>query len=1062
MSSTRRQYPFHLIEPKWQKIWDEQQTFRAFNPGEEIPANHPFAIRHKISGKVSASQLPPKFYILDMFPYPSGAGLHVGHPEGYTATDILARYKRAQGFNVLHPMGWDAFGLPAEQYAVKTGQHPRQTTEENIATFKRQIKSLGFSYDWSRELATTDPDYFKWTQWIFVKLYNSWFNPKTNKAEPIETLQPLVESIIQEALANKLNPQSSKLHSELFSQAFDRLRGGDDVLSVNRELIDSRRLAYVTEAPVWWCEQLGTVLANEEVADGKSEVGGFPVVRKPMRQWMLRITAYAEKLLTELDTIDWTDSLKEMQCNWIGRSEGAEVDFEVVGSSRCDDRTAQRTVPTEKIRVFTTRPDTLFGATYMVLAPEHPLVSAENPNNIIPDKWPANTPEQWKLEKDFDHPDTPTFAVAFYKRVAAMKSDLERTDLAKEKTGVFTGAYAVNPVNGEKIPVWIADYVLASYGTGAIMAVPAHDTRDFAFAKKFNLPIRTVVFPNASWALEHGGKIELTEDIGNLDEKFHEALESGNIGAAEAIKDIIKNGYWTNEEASVTLQNFFVAHPNLFDDAFTGEGFAVNSREYEGMPTAEIKKAITSDLEKKGLGKKTINYKLRDWLFSRQRYWGEPFPIVWKKDAAGNLYHEALPEKDLPVLPPELKDYKPTATGEPPLARAKDWVNLPDGSVRETNTMPQWAGSCWYYLRYLDAKNDSDFVSKDVENYWMGSQTPNSKLPSAKSTTPGVDLYVGGTEHAVLHLLYARFWHKVLYDLGYVSTPEPFFKLVNQGIVLGEDNQKMSKSRGNVIPVDVPVREVGTDALRLYEMFMGPLEMVKPWSTKGVEGVYRFLGRVWRLFVDEKSETEFEQAETTATEAQRHRELLEIIKLDSSIQDIQPTPAQLKTLHACIKKVTEDLDGLRFNTAISAMMVFVNDAMTWETKPISVLREFLILLQPFAPHLAEELWSKVQSLKSKVGATDDKKTLDIGLETLDLPYQPWPKFDPALLVESEIEIPVQVNGKLRDVIKVSATATQEDLETAAKNSEKMKPFIEGKAIRKIVVVPKKLVNIVVS
>jgi leucyl-tRNA synthetase family protein len=1044
MSSSRRSYPFHLIEPKWQQAWDEAQAFRAFNPNEEIPAAHPFAQRHKLSGKVTAAQLPPKFYILDMFPYPSGTGLHVGHPEGYTATDILARYRRAGGFNVLHPMGWDSFGLPAEQYAVKTGQHPRKTTEENITNFTRQIKSLGFSYDWSRELATTDPDYFKWTQWIFLKLYHSYFDAKKNAARPVAELIAQRQTQVPAESAESL-----------------------------RAFIDSKRLAFVSEAPVNWCPELGTVLANEEVIDGKSEVGGFPVVRKPMRQWMLRITAYAEKLLADLDTIDWTDSLKEMQRNWIGRSEGAEVDFQIAGSS-------------EKIRVFTTRPDTLFGATYMVLSPEHKLLE-----KIIPKEWPVGTPAYWKggekeiagLPKRIEspirareesgismagkfgtevvslagwklvaglaeetqrqiarykavalaagpdritvamvNPDdltaidaithlvnrevevktaaeseielaiknhfvnecqnwSPAEAIKSYQAFAAGKSDLERTELAKDKSGVFTGAYALNPVNGEKIPIWIADYVLASYGTGAIMAVPAHDTRDFEFATKFNLPVIQVVQPPAG-------------------------------------KD------WLG---------------------FTDDGIAVNSANAEiiltGLPTAEAKRKITAWLEGKGLGKKTINFKLRDWLFSRQRYWGEPFPIIWKRDTAGNLYHEALPESALPVLPPSLTDYKPTATGEPPLARAKDWVTLPDGSIRETNTMPQWAGSCWYYLRYLDSKNGSAFVGKDAENYWMSA-------PGSKAKAAGVDLYVGGTEHAVLHLLYARFWHKVLFDLGYVSTPEPFHKLVNQGMVLGEDNQKMSKSRGNVIPVDEPVAEVGTDSLRLYEMFMGPLEMVKPWSTKGVEGVYRFLGRVWRMFVDEKSETEFEQAETLATEAQRHRDLLNLIKLNPAIKEITATPAQLKTLHACIKKVTEDLDGLRFNTAISALMVFTNEAMTWEVKPVSILREFLILLQPFAPHLAEELWQKLPTP---------------GPESLtNLAYQPWPKFDPALLIESEIEIPVQVNGKLRAVIKVSVTATQPELQALALANEEVKPFIEGKTIKKVIFVPKRLLNLVVG
>jgi len=965
MASSRRQYPFHLIEPKWQQFWDEQQTFRAWNPGEKIPEAHPFAMRHGADSMVAGGNAPPKFYILDMFPYPSGAGLHVGHPEGYTATDILARYKRAQGLHVLHPMGWDAFGLPAEQYAIKTGQHPRQTTEANVANFTKQIKSLGFSYDWSRELATTDPGYFKWTQWIFLKLYNSYFDPVWNKAVPI--------GLIEDAMSEnpKLREQwgqnefLSHLHnSHLHMCEAFRL---EVRLRARRKTIDNLRLAYVSEQPVWWCEQLGTVLANEEVVDGKSEVGGFPVVRKPMRQWMLRITAYAERLIQDLNTIDWSDSLKEMQRNWIGRSEGAYVFFQIQGSET-------------RINVFTTRPDTLFGATYMVLAPEHSLVE-----QIV-------TPEQ-------------RIAVQTYQSEVATRSDLQRTELAKEKTGVFTGAYAINPVNGQKIPIWIADYVLASYGTGAIMSVPAHDTRDFEFATKFNLPIIQVVQP--------------------LDPKtdWHGFVDDGTSVNS------------TGPEISIT-----------------------------GLPTAEAKNKITAWLEAQGLGKKTVNFKLRDWLFSRQRYWGEPFPIVWKKDAAGNFYHEALPESALPVLPPLLTDYKPTATGEPPLARAKDWVNLPDGSVRETNTMPQWAGSCWYYLRYLDAKNSNAFVSKEAESYWMGSgEGGKRKAESGKlETTPGVDLYVGGTEHAVLHLLYARFWHKVLFDLGHVSTPEPFFKLVNQGLILGEDGQKMSKSRGNVVNPDDILKEFGADAFRLYEMFMGPLEMVKPWNTKGVEGVYRFLGRVWRLFVDEASETEFEQAETTAEPCSRACEsadlrgltsaatkLLELIKLSPAIKDTPPTPAQLKTLHACIKKVTEDLDGMRFNTAISAMMVFVNDAITWETKPVSVMREFLILLAPFAPHLAEALWERLHASRITHHAS-----------VPSLSYAPWPKFDPALLVESEIEIPVQVNGKLRVVIKVPANITQADLETAAKNSAEVKPFTDGKTIRKIIVVPKKLVNIV--
>jgi leucyl-tRNA synthetase len=1107
MAFGRRQYPFHLIEPKWQRQWEEQQAFRAWNPGEAVPADHPFAGRH---AKAKPEQLP-KFYILDMFPYPSGAGLHVGHPEGYTATDILSRYRRALGYNVLHPIGWDAFGLPAEQYAIKTGQHPRKTTEQNIATFKRQIKSLGFSYDWSREVDTTDPQYFKWTQWIFLHLYNSWFNPKTNKAEPIETL-PYPPELQSGAGVSPASPAGVSPELETKRRAYR----------------DSKRLAYVAEAPVWWCEQLGTVLANEEVVDGKSEVGDFPVVRKPMRQWMLRITAYAERLLQDLETIEWSHSLKEMQRNWIGRSEGAEVDFAI---AECGVRSAECQ---KGIRVFTTRPDTLYGATYMVLAPEHKLVAA------------ITTPAQRQ-------------AVEAYKTEVAKKSDLERTELAKEKTGVFTGGYAINPVNGEKIPIWIADYVLISYGTGAIMAVPGHDTRDFEFATKFNLPIVQVVEPppGTDW---------------------HGYIEDGTSVNS------------TGGEISIT-----------------------------GLTTPEAKRKITAWLESKGLGKKTINYKLRDWLFSRQRYWGEPFPIIWKTGPDGRSYHEALPESALPLVPPRLDDYKPTPDGQPPLARAQDWVNLPDGSKRETNTMPQWAGSCWYYLRYLDTKNSDRFVDTRAEKYWMGHSTlripataqeldaairglveltyldpgaprrrvafgqvtpelarqisaatgldldgyihvldnygvrhsrkehsdpgaerrrgqeavddatflliplvvlaPDSiehggksstgldvvrfkkrvngnlvvveevrasknllavvtvyklstaagnaaigappgtsqddrrteilshHLPQVKLPTPGVDLYVGGTEHAVLHLLYARFWHKVLFDLGHVSTPEPFYRLVNQGLILGEDGQKMSKSRGNVINPDDILVEYGADAFRLYEMFMGPLEMVKPWNTKGVEGVYRFLGRVWRLFVDENSETEFEQSLTT--EPQRGTELLGKIQLAAGIGDTQPTAVQLKALHACIKKVTEDLDGLRFNTAISALMVFINEAMMWETKPSSVLRDFLILLQPFAPHVAEELWAKLRAAHYPQHAPG-------------LTYAAWPKFDPALLVEDTLEIPVQVNGKLRDVIKVAATASQADLERVALASEKVRPFLEGTTIRKVIVLPKRLVNIVAT
>ena len=884
----RRQYPFQIFEPKWQEHWHDGETFRAWNPGESVPADHPFHERHPDANPGDI----PKYYILDMFPYPSGAGLHVGHPEGYTATDILARYKRMRGFNVLHPIGWDAFGLPAEQYAIKTGQHPRITTEANVANFKRQIKSLGFSYDWNREVNTTDPGYFRWTQWIFLQLYNSWFNPATNKAESIDTLAYPLDVTTDEQ---------------------------------RRVWRDEQRLAYVSEAPVNWCPELGTVLANEEVKDGVSEVGGFPVVRRQMQQWMLRITEYAQRLLEDLDGIDWSDSLKEMQRNWIGRSEGAEVLFRVEDSD-------------VEIAVFTTRPDTLFGATYMVVSPESELLE-----QIV-------SPEH-KAE------------VGAYQAEAAKKSDLERTDLAKDKSGVFTGAHAINPVNGRQVPIWTADYVLSGYGTGAIMAVPAHDSRDLEFAQKFKLPIEVVV------QAPGGG-----ESLG-----------------------------------------------------FTGNGTAVNSGFLDGLPTPEAKAKITAWLEEKALGQGTVNYKLRDWLFSRQRYWGEPFPIVWNEGG-----HLGLSESDLPLTPPDLTDFKPTGAGDPPLARAVEWCQAGDGQKRETNTMPQWAGSCWYYLRYLDAQNNDRFVGDEAERYWMGSTSDDA--------TPGVDLYVGGTEHAVLHLLYARFWHKVLFDLGQVTTPEPFYKLVNQGLILGEDGQKMSKSRGNAVNPDDILVEFGSDAFRLYEMFMGPLEMVKPWNTKGVEGVYRFLGRVWRMFIDEQSEQEFEQQLTMNPD--RGPELLAALKLNGAVGQAEATPEQLKVLHTCIKKVTEDMEHLRFNTAISAMMVFTNEASNWDIRPLSVMNDFLLLLAPFAPHIAEELHAKANGGDST------------------LAYQPWPSHDEAHLVESTIEMAVQVNGKLRDRIQIPADMAKSDIERIAMESENVQRHTEGKNVKKVIVIPGKLVNIV--
>ena len=851
-SESRKAFPFSSFEPHWQQCWEQSGAHRTPNPGDS-----------------DFDSSKPKFYVLDMFPYPSGQGLHVGHPEGYTATDIIGRYKRMCGFNVLHPMGWDAFGLPAEQYAIKTGTHPRQTTEANIANFKKQLRSLGFAYDWQREINTTDPGYFRWTQWIFLQLYNSYVDEQ-GRARPI---------------------------AELEGKGW------------SRDQIDARRLAYVSEAPVNWCPALGTVLANEEVIDGKSEVGGHPVERRPMRQWMLRITAFAQRLIDELDGLDWPESIKLLQRNWIGRSEGAEVNFKLEHGG-------------EFITVFTTRPDTLFGATYLVLAPEHPLV-----DGLVTDG-------QRKAVED-------------YRAAAARKSDLERTELAKEKTGVFTGAHAINPVNGERIPVWVADYVLTGYGTGAIMAVPAHDQRDFEFAQVFGLEIRQVVQPPA-------------------------------------------DREWRG---------------------FTGEGIAVNSGMLDGLSTAEAKAKIAEWLEQQGLGRRTVNFKLRDWLFSRQRYWGEPFPIVWE-----NGQHRALSEAELPLLPPDLEDFKPTGTPEPPLSKAPEWVQYSPTAKRELNTMPQWAGSCWYYLRYCDPRNDQRFVGEEAQDYWMG------------HGHGGVDLYVGGTEHAVLHLLYARFWHKVLFDLGQVTTPEPFQRLVNQGLILGEDGQKMSKSRGNVVNPDDVVREYGADALRLYEMFMGPLEQVKPWSMKGVEGVYRFLARVWRLVM----------------EADEHGDW----KLSSSLVDAPIAKDLNKVLHETIKKVGEDIERLSFNTAISQMMVCTNAFTAAPQRPVAALGCFLRLLSPFAPHLAEELHFRLASAHQ-------------GLPQGQLIDQTWPKYDPQALIEDEIEVIFQVNGKLRDKARVPKEADKAQLEALALGSARVQEFMEGKPVRKVIVVPGKLVNVVV-
>jgi leucyl-tRNA synthetase len=842
--SQRKPFPFPEFESRWQQEWLATGAFRTPNPGD-----------------AGFDPTRPKYYVLDMFPYPSGEGLHVGHVEGYTATDILARTKRMQGCNVLHPMGWDAFGLPAEQFAIKTGQHPRVTTERNVARFREQLQGIGFSYDWSREISTTDPAYFRWTQWIFLKLYGAWFNPATNRAESIETY------------------------------------AGEDP--------DSVRLAYIADRPVNWCPQLGTVLANEEVVDGKSEVGGFPVERRPMRQWMLRITDYAQRLIDELEGLDWPESIKLLQRNWIGRSEGASVEFGIENSEF-------------GIEVFTTRPDTLFGATYMVLAPEHPLVEA------------ITTAEQAEV-------------VANYKKKVSSKSDLERTDLAKEKSGVFTGGFAVNPVNGARIPVWVADYVLMGYGTGAIMAVPAHDERDFEFAQAFELPVVQVV-------------------------QTPEGVD------------------WRG---------------------FTGDGVAVNSGFLDGKATPEAKRAIIAWLEERGVGTGRVNYKLRDWLFSRQRYWGEPFPIVWE-----NGRHRALGEAELPLVQPEMDDFKPTGTGEPPLAKAVDWVRYSEAARRETNTMPQWAGSCWYYLRYCDSENAGRFVGVEAEKYWMNTGKPG-----------GVDLYVGGTEHAVLHLLYARFWHKVLFDLGEVSTPEPFQRLVNQGLILGSDGVKMSKSRGNVVNPDEVISEYGADSLRLYEMFMGPLEQMKPWSMKGVEGVFRFLARVWRLGFEENQEGEW--------------------ALSPALAEVEFTGRQARVVHATIRKVTEDIEALAFNTAISQMMIFVNEFTSADPRPLGALRVLLPLLSPFAPHLAEEMWAR------------------LGFEGR-ASQQAWPAYDEKYLVDDEVEIALQVNGKLRDRVTVPKAAESAALEEVALANAKVREMTDDRTVVKVIVVPGKLVNIVVK
>ncbi|MBC2207307.1 leucine--tRNA ligase [Listeria booriae] len=797
------------LEPKWQKKWESEKIFKTTEDADK-----------------------ENFYALDMFPYPSGAGLHVGHPEGYTATDILSRMKRMQGYNVLHPIGWDAFGLPAEQYAIDTGNDPAEFTAHNIANFTRQIKALGFSYDWDREINTTDPSYYKWTQWIFTKLYE-------------------------------------------------------------------KGLAYEAEVAVNWCPALGTVLANEEVIDGKSERGGFPVFRKPMRQWMLKITAYADRLLDDLDLVDWPENIKDMQRNWIGRSEGAEVSFQVKDSDA-------------DFTVFTTRPDTLFGATYAVLAPEHDLVE-----KIV-------TADQKE-------------AVAAYQKQVELKSELERTDLAKDKTGVFTGAYAINPVNGEEMPIWIADYVLIQYGTGAIMAVPAHDERDYDFAKQFGLPIKAVLA---------GGNVE--------------------------------------------------------EEAYTGDGDHINSAFLDGLNKDDAIAKMIAWLEENEAGTRKISFRLRDWLFSRQRYWGEPIPVIHWEDGETTT----IPEAELPLLLPKATEIKPSGTGESPLANLTDWVNVTDANgrkgVRETNTMPQWAGSSWYFLRYIDPENTEELADKAKLEKW---------LP--------VDVYIGGAEHAVLHLLYARFWHKFLYDIGVVPTKEPFQKLFNQGMILGGNNEKMSKSRGNVVNPDDVVEQYGADTLRLYEMFMGPLEASIPWNANGLEGARKFLDRVWRLFIEE------ETGEINAK-----------ITPEANV-DLE------KSYHQMVKMVTEHYENLRFNTGISQLMIFINDSYKATTVPKAYAEGFVQLLSPIAPHLAEELWHRL-------GHTET------------ITYEAWPTFDESKLVEDEVEIVLQVNGKVRAKVTVAKDLSREALEELARDNDKIKEEIAGKTVRKVIAVPGKLVNIVAN
>ena len=887
-------YEHLLIEKKWQDFWIQNKVFRTPDLDE-------------------IDKSKPKYYVLDMLPYPSGDGLHVGHPEGYTATDIIARYKRMKGYNVLHPMGWDAFGLPAEQFALKKQIHPRIGVEECVIRFRSQLQSLGFSYDWDREINTTDESYYKWTQWMFLKLFNSYFDISENKAKPISKLT------IPVALENK-----------------DR----DDY-------VDSQRLAFISESPVNWCPELGTVLANEEVPEQLEK--GYTVVRKAMKQWKLRITKYAQRLIDDLENLNWPENIKKLQINWIGRSEGAVIKFKVKSESLNGLR---------EIEVFTTRPDTLFGATYMVFAPEHPLI-----NDIT-------TPDKRDEVDD-------------YIQSAARKSDLERSELSKEKTGVFTGAYAVNPANKIEIPIYISDYVLMSYGTGAIMSVPGHDERDMEFAVKFGLEIIPVV---ANEKFKHVAFKKISSESGDIiisGKGLEKLISSPSTEYTQYLEDV-KNGKF----------------------CYTEEGYAINSGFLTGLKTSKAKEKMIKWLEDKNIGRRNVNYRLRDWLFSRQRFWGEPFPLVYFDDHT----IKALSEEDLPVTLPNVSSYTTSKTGESPLALIEDWVHITDKQSgrkvkRETNTMPQWAGSCWYYLRYIDPNNTEIFCSKEKEQYWMP-----------------VDLYIGGSEHAVLHLLYARFWHKVLFDLGYVTTHEPFGSLYNQGMILGEDGVKMSKSRGNVINPDDMINQYGADSVRLFEMFMGPLDATKPWSNEGIAGIHRFLSRVWRLIIDEKTGN-----------------------LNSKIVNDSPDEEMNRLLHFTIKKLTNDIeDGdMKFNTSIAQMMIFINELYKADKISKNIISTFVLLLSPYAPHLAEELWQRLGNQNS-------------------LAFEKWPVYDEQLTKASLITVAFSVNGKVRSKKEVENDLQEKDLEQIALDDESVKKHIFGKEIIKIIIVKNKMVNIVVK